>query len=202
MKAGSKKLIASLAGAGVGVSALCVGTVPASAAGTDMSVTILAGARTVALTDTSIAFGSINYSLTDRTVYAGSTVDGLPVSGVPFTVGDMTGSDAGWVVSAEVSSDLTGSGSATISKDNVGYVPTDSTIGPGDGAQAGAMTGVSMSAYATSLGQSGGAVVASADDGQGAGQYKGRLGLSLVIPGKTPADTYSGTVVVTIAPSV
>jgi len=113
----------------------------------------------------------------------------------PITVDDTLNTYPGWSVTGQVQ-DFTGTGTAagdTISGNQLGWVPTDTSLAPG------AALGPTVLPGQPGLGSTA-AVLASAPVGAGLGSSDLAANLTLAIPPSAPAGTYTSTLTLTVVP--
>jgi len=139
-----------------------------------------------------------SFTLTVATGTVTLTVNGSSATGAlnPVTVSDTRNTFPGWSVSGQ-ESNFTGTPSGTISGDQLGWVPNDTSLGTG------VVVGPSV-APGTSPGGLGdtAAVLASATAPNGSGTSVLGAALTLDIPAAAPAGTYAGVMTITAVTSL
>ena len=145
------------------------------------------------------ASGAGGFTLTVATGTVTLTVSGDSATGSlnPITVADTRNEAPGWSVSGQAD-DFTGTGTAagsTISGDQLGWTPTDSSIATG------AMLGDPVTPGSPGLGGTAG-TLASAHAGNGVGTSVLGADLTLAIPAGTQAGDYTSSLTVTAVTSL
>jgi hypothetical protein len=137
-----------------------------------------------------------SFTLTVATGTVSLTVSGTSATGTlnPVTVSDTRNYFPGWSVSGQESNFTGSTTGATISGNQLGWVPTDTSLGTG------VVLGGTVAPAAPGLGSA--AVLASATAPNGSGTSVLGANLTLDIPTGQEADTYAGTMTITAVTSL
>jgi hypothetical protein len=138
-----------------------------------------------------------SFTLTVATGTVTLTVSGTSATGAlnPVTVSDTRNTFPGWSVSGQESNFTGTTTGATISGNQLGWVPTDTSLGTG------VVLGGTVAPAAPGLGTTA-AVLASATAPNGSGTSVLGANLTLDIPTGQEADTYAGTMTITAVTSL
>jgi hypothetical protein len=158
----------------------------------NVATTSTTGSEPIAVTVP--ALGSFTLTVATGTVTLAVNSAGTSAGGAlnPITVSDTRNTFPGWSVSGQASN-FTGSGTAagqTISGNQLGWVPTDTSLATG------ATLGATVTAAAPGIGSTA-AVLASAAPGGGVGTSALGANLNLIIPASAEAGPYASTLTVT-----